>query len=159
MVKKILFVCTGNICRSPTAEGVARHWLRMVGLDGVVSVDSAGMQGIHAGEAPDMRTQRAAAQRGYDLSRLRARKITDEDYALFDLVLAMDRGHLQAMQRRCAPTHQHKLHLFLSAAPELAREEVPDPYYGGVSGFDDVLDLCEAGVRGWLDRLQDIHGA
>ncbi|MCB1939129.1 MAG: low molecular weight phosphotyrosine protein phosphatase [Rhodocyclaceae bacterium] len=157
MVQRILFVCTGNICRSPTAEGVTRHWLRMVGLDGAVTVDSAGTQGYHAGEAPDARSQRAAARRGYDLSRLRARKLVEADYARFDLLLAMDRGHLDIMQRKCPPAHQHKLRLFLSYAPELAQDEVPDPYYGEATGFDRVLSLCEAGAQGLIDMLRDAH--
>ncbi|QID19780.1 low molecular weight phosphotyrosine protein phosphatase [Nitrogeniibacter mangrovi] len=156
-MRRILFVCTGNICRSPTAEAVARHWLRMVGLDGEVVVDSAGIQGYHAGEAPDPRTQRAAALRGYDLARLRARKLTAEDYARFDLLLAMDRGHFEHMQRRCPPDHAHKVHLFLEYAHDRAEREVPDPYYGGHSGFDHVLDLCEAGVQGLIDTLRDHH--
>ncbi|MBT0961372.1 low molecular weight protein-tyrosine-phosphatase [Denitromonas iodatirespirans] len=153
--QRILFVCTGNICRSPTAEAVARHWLRMVGLDGVVSVDSAGIQGSHVGEAPDPRSQRAAAIRGYDLSRQRARKLTEADFAEFDLLLAMDRGHLRAMQHKCPPEHQAKLRLFLSFAPECDRQDVPDPYYGAGHGFDEVLDLCESGVQGLLDTLRD----
>lgn len=155
MIHRILFVCTGNICRSPTAEAVARHWLRMVGLDGVVSVDSAGIQGSHVGETTDSRSQRAAALRGYDLSRGRARKLTEADFAQFDLLLAMDRGHLRAMQQKCPPEHQSKLRLFLSFAPECEREDVPDPYYGAGQGFDDVLDLCEAGVQGLIDTLRD----
>lgn len=155
MVQRILFVCTGNICRSPTAEGVTRHWLRMVGLDGQVTVDSAGTQGYHAGEAPDPRSQRAAAGRGYDLSRLRGRKLKSDDYAHFDLLLAMDRGHYEIMRRKCPPEHQHKIRLFLSFAPELGHDEVPDPYYGGASDFDDVLRLCEAGAQGLIDMLRD----
>ncbi|HPR05673.1 MAG TPA: low molecular weight protein-tyrosine-phosphatase [Denitromonas sp.] len=156
-MRKILFVCTGNICRSPTAEAVARHWLKMVGLDGVVSVDSAGTQGSHAGEPPDPRSQRTAAIRGYDLSRLRARKLTEDDFAHFDLLLAMDAGHLKTMQRKCPPEYQSKLRLFLSVAPDCGRLEVPDPYYGSGHGFDDVLDLCETGVQGLVDMLRDIH--
>ncbi|WP_323003661.1 low molecular weight protein-tyrosine-phosphatase [Denitromonas sp.] len=155
MTHRILFVCTGNICRSPTAEAVARHWLKMVGLDGEVLVDSAGTQGIHAGEAPDARSQRAAALRGYDLSRLRARKLQDEDFAQFDALYAMDAGHLKVMQRKCPPEYQSKLSLFLSVAPACGRLEVPDPYYGAGEGFDVVLDLCEAGVHGLVDMLRD----
>ena len=157
MVKRVLFVCTGNICRSPTAEGVARYWLHMLGLDGVVTVDSAGIGGSHAGEAPDARSQRVAAQRGYDLSRLRARRLTTDDFARFDLLLAMDKGHRDVMLRKAPPEHRDKVRLLLSFAPELGRREVPDPYYGGASGFDDALDLCEAGVRGLLDVLRDAH--
>ncbi len=157
MIRRILFVCTGNICRSPTAEAVARHWLRMVGLDGTVSVDSAGIQGYHAGEAPDARSQRAAALRGYDLSRLRARKLSANDYESFDLLLAMDQGHLDYMRRKCPPPHLQKVRLFLEFADELAQREVPDPYYGGNAGFDGVLDLCERGVQGLIDTLREHH--
>ncbi len=157
MVTRVLFVCTGNICRSPTAEGVARHWLRMLGLDGVVAVDSAGIAGYHAGEAPDARSQRVAAQRGYDLSRLRARKLTSKDFDRFDLLLAMDEGHRDVMLRKAPPECRDKIRLFLSFAPELGRHEVPDPYYGGTSGFDDALNLCEVGVQGLLDVLREKH--
>lgn len=155
MVTRVLFVCTGNICRSPTAEGVARYWLRMLGLDGVVTVDSAGITGGHAGEAPDSRSQRVAAQRGYDLSRLRARKLTAQDFERFDLLLAMDEGHRDVMLRKAPAAHSGKVRMFLSFAPQLDRIEVPDPYYGGASGFDDALDLCEVGVQGLLDELRD----
>ena len=154
-MKRVLFVCTGNICRSPTAEGVARYWLRMLGLDGVVSVDSAGIAGSHAGEAPDARSQRVAARRGYDLSRLRARPLAGEDFERFDLLLAMDAGHREVMLRKSPPEHRDKVRMFLSFAPGLGRSEVPDPYYGGASGFDEALDLCEAGVQGLLDVLRD----
>jgi protein-tyrosine phosphatase len=156
-MRRILFVCTGNICRSPTAEAVARHWLRMVGLDGEVSVDSAGIQGYHAGESPDSRSQRAAALRGYDLSRLRARKLAIDDFATFDLLLGMDQGHLDYMRRKCPDEHQHKLKLFLEFAPETRCREVPDPYYGGNNGFDQVLDLCEAAVQGLIDTVREHH--
>jgi protein-tyrosine phosphatase len=156
-MQRILFVCTGNICRSPTAEAVARHWLRMVGLDGEVQVDSAGIQGYHAGEAPDARAQRAAALRGYDLSRLKARKLAPEDFVSFDLLLGMDEGHLEYMRRKCPPDHMHKVKLFLEFAPAARRRDVPDPYYGGNAGFDQVLDLCEAAVQGLIDTVREHH--
>ncbi|PKO55157.1 MAG: phosphotyrosine protein phosphatase [Betaproteobacteria bacterium HGW-Betaproteobacteria-21] len=146
-MKRILFVCSGNICRSPTAEGIARHFIETSGLESEFEVDSAGTQGYHAGEAPDPRAMKAAAQRGYDLSALRARKLEITDFQQFDLLLAMDRGHLDYMARNCPEVYQPKLALFLEFAPELGEEEVPDPYYGGVNGFEFVLDLCEKGVE------------
>lgn len=149
---KILFVCTGNICRSPTAEGVARALFAHAGLD--IECDSAGTHDYHAGEAPDPRSQRAALARGYDLSRLRARKIEPGDFQRFDLVLAMDRDHLRLLQRVCPAALHDKIRMFLEYAPELGRDEVPDPYYGGEAGFEIVLDLCEAGARGLVGALR-----
>ncbi|HRP23366.1 low molecular weight protein-tyrosine-phosphatase [Thauera sp.] len=151
---RILFVCTGNICRSPTAEGVARHFIETSGLGGRVEVDSAGTHGYHVGEAPDPRTQKAAKQRGYDLSALRARKLELRDFQEFDLLLAMDRGHLDIMQRKCPEVYQPRLGLFMAFAGEgRLADEVPDPYYGGPRGFDVVLDMCEDAVRGLLDSV------
>lgn len=151
---RILFVCTGNICRSPTAEGVARHLIETAGLGGRIEVDSAGTQGYHAGEAPDPRTQKAARLRGYDLSGLRARRIELRDFQEFDLLLAMDRGHLEAMWRQCPEVYKPKLGLFLPfGRAGHYGEEVPDPYYGGPKGFDLVLDMCEAAARGVVDTV------
>ena len=150
---RVLFVCTGNICRSPTAEGVARHFIDTGGLGDLIEVDSAGTHGYHVGEAPDPRTRKVAQQRGYDLSALRARKREVFDFQRFDLVLAMDRGHLEAMRRLCPEVYRPRLALFMDYAPDSAFDEVPDPYYGGPRGFDVVLDMCESGVRGLLDTL------
>ncbi|HQZ01582.1 MAG TPA: low molecular weight protein-tyrosine-phosphatase [Thauera sp.] len=150
---RVLFVCTGNICRSPTAEGVARHFIDTGGLGDLIEVDSAGTHGYHVGEAPDPRTRKVAQQRGYDLSALRARKLEVFDFQRFDLVLAMDRGHLEAMRRLCPEVYRPRLALFMDYAPDSAFDEVPDPYYGGPRGFDVVLDMCESGVRGLLDTL------
>lgn len=152
-MKRILFVCTGNICRSPTAEGVARHFIETGRLGRMLEVDSAGTHGYHAGEAPDPRTQKAAARRGYDLSGLRARKLEAEDYRSFDLLLAMDRGHLELMMRACPEVYRPKLGLFMRYAPAAQCDEVPDPYYGGPSGFDAVLTMCEDGVRGLIETV------
>lgn len=152
-MKRVLFVCTGNICRSPTAEGVARHFIRSGGLDGVVEVDSAGTHGYHAGEAPDPRSIKAAARRGYDLASLRARKLELSDFQTFDLLLAMDRGHLALMTKACPEVYRPKLGLFMNFAPVADYDEVPDPYYGGPQGFEMVLDMCEEGAGGLLDKL------
>lgn len=150
---KILFVCTGNICRSPTAEAVARHFISTGGLDGLIEVDSAGTHGYHVGEAPDPRTRKAAQLRGYDLSALRARKLDPFDFQRFDLLLAMDRGNLETMRRLCPEVYRPRLGLFMEYARGSEYDEVPDPYYGGPRGFDVVLDMCEDGVKGLLDTV------
>ncbi len=151
---KILFVCTGNICRSPTAEGVARRWLALAGLGDAVGVDSAGIQGYHVGEAPDPRTQSAALRRGYDLSRLRARKVQAKDFADFDLLLAMDRDHFHYLRERAPDGCKHKVRMLMSFAAGARRDDVPDPYYGGITGFDAVLDLCEDAVQGLIEEIR-----
>lgn len=150
---RVLFVCTGNICRSPTAEGVARQVFAQAGLAAAVEFDSAGTHGYHVGEAPDARTRKAAMRRGYDLAPLRARRLELADFERFDLLLAMDRGHLQEMQSMCPPHLRQRLGLFMAFAPQAAADEVPDPYYGGGGGFEHVLDLCEAAVGGLLERI------
>ncbi|MBS1210843.1 MAG: phosphotyrosine protein phosphatase [Proteobacteria bacterium] len=151
-MKRILFVCTGNICRSPTAEGVARHLAREMGLTGF-EFDSAGTHAYHTGEAPDMRAQKAARRRGYDLSGLRARTVMQEDFESFDLILAMDRGHLAWLQQICPEHLRHKLALFLKYSKMHANGEIEDPYYGGPAGFDRVLDQCEEAMREVFDQL------
>ncbi|WP_341678544.1 low molecular weight protein-tyrosine-phosphatase [Niveibacterium sp. SC-1] len=148
---RILFVCTGNICRSPTAEGVARAVFAREGFR--AEFDSAGTQGYHSGEAPDPRSQKAATRRGYDLSGLRARKLTPADFARFDLVLAMDQGHMDLLQAQCPAAYRHKVRLFLDHA---SGAEVPDPYYGGDAGFEHVLDLCEDGAHDLLAALRKL---
>lgn len=143
MAHKILFVCTGNICRSPTAEGVARSLAARQGVEHLFEFDSAGTHGYHVGDPPDPRTVAAAARRGYDLSPLRARRVTEFDFVRFDHVLAMDREHLQLLQRSCPRLHHNKLGLFLDFRQGFDHDEVPDPYYGGADGFEHVLDLVE----------------
>lgn len=151
---RVLFVCTGNICRSPTAEGLFRALVEAEGLGPMIEVDSAGTGGWHVGEPPDPRSQEAARRRGVDLSALRARQVTPADFAAFDYVVALDRGHHQALLRMAPPEHRDRLHLFLRHAPELGLDDVPDPYYGGAHGFEHVLDLVDKGCRGLLDHIR-----
>ncbi len=151
---RILFVCLGNICRSPTAEGVLRTLAAREAPELPLEVDSAGTAGYHIGEPPDPRMRHAAARRGYDLSSLRARVVEPGDFERFDLILAMDRDNLQVL-RHGAPVPAHeRLRLFLEFAPESGAAEVPDPYYGGAKGFEEVLDLVEAASRGLLAYLR-----
>jgi protein-tyrosine phosphatase len=151
---RILFVCLGNICRSPTAEVVFRVVASREAPDIALEVDSAGTAGYHVGEAPDQRTRQAAARRGYDLSALQARVVEPRDFEYFDLILAMDRQNLRALERRAPPQARDRLRLFLEFAPDTGISEVPDPYYGGANGFEDVLDLIEAASRGLIEHLR-----
>lgn len=143
---KVLFVCTGNICRSPTAEGILREMARREKV--AIHVESRGTHDYHVGEPPDERAQHHAKRRGYDLSAQRARHVAKEDFERFDLVLAMDRGHLRLLQRLCPAQHRHKVR------PFLAHGDVPDPYYGGPEGFEQVLDLIEQACRGLLAEVR-----
>jgi len=152
--RSILFVCMGNICRSPTAEGVFRNRVDAAGLADTIRIDSAGTHDYHVGNAPDNRSQQYAAQRGYDLSMQRARQITANDFSDFDYVLAMDRDNLARLQAACPPQHRHKLGLFMQYAHHSPSDVVPDPYYGGGSGFDRVLDYIEDASDGLLAVLR-----
>ncbi|MDF9620718.1 low molecular weight phosphotyrosine protein phosphatase [Pseudomonas entomophila] len=143
---RVLFVCLGNICRSPTAEGVLRHQLDAAGLADVVQVASAGTGDWHVGKAPDSRTCKAALVRGYDLSGQRAQQVKAEHFAEYDLVLAMDKSNLRNLQALRPHNAKGELDLFLRRYGA-ALDEVPDPYYGGVEGFEQVLDLIEAACR------------
>ncbi|ABM49914.1 low molecular weight protein-tyrosine-phosphatase [Burkholderia pseudomallei 1258a] len=151
----ICFVCLGNICRSPTAEGVMRHQVAAAGLDGAIEIDSAGTGDWHVGEAPDARAQQAARARGYDLSALRARQIGDADFERFDLVLAMDGANLAALRKRCPPQYRGKVRLLMEFAGDGSAGDIADPYFGGARGFEQVLDQCEAACRGLLDSLRE----
>lgn len=151
---KVLFVCLGNICRSPTADAVFRKMVDDAGLDDRIIVDSAGTGSWHIGHAPDRRATAAAALRGYDLAPLRARQVTADDFQRFDHILAMDESNLVDLQSLCPHHHQGKLRLFLEFAPEFNEREVPDPYYGGDDGFDRVLDMVEAAAVGLLQQLR-----
>ncbi|MDZ7805027.1 low molecular weight protein-tyrosine-phosphatase [Thiohalophilus sp.] len=150
----VLFVCLGNICRSPTAEGVFRHLLREEGLDGQIVTDSAGTHAYHVGAPPDPRAQETARSRGIDLSDLRGRKALADDFDKFDYVLAMDEENYHNLARICPPEHREKLHMFLDFAPHLNESEVPDPYYGGAKGFDRVFDMVEEASRGLLADIR-----
>jgi protein-tyrosine phosphatase len=154
--RRVLFVCLGNICRSPTAEGVFRQLLQQEAPELQVEVDSAGTAGYHIGEPPDLRSQRAAMRRGIDIGGLRARQITPADFARFDLILAMDRSNLRELEAMLPENSRARVQLFLAYAPDLGRLEVPDPYYGDASGFDEVLDLTAAAARGLLAALQKV---
>lgn len=144
----------GNICRSPTAHGVMRQMVRAAGLDASVQVDSAGTHNYHPGEPPDRRSQHAAAQRGYDLSDLRARQLTDDDFARHDLLLAMDWDNLALAEERCPPTYRRKLRRLTEFCREHNAVVVPDPYYGGEAGFAHVLDLVEDACAGLIDHMK-----
>jgi protein-tyrosine phosphatase len=150
----ILFVCHGNICRSPTAEAVMRVRAARAGLGARLLIDSAGTSDCHAGDAPDHRSSKVAGQRGYDLSGMRARQIAAQDFERFELILAADKHNLAELRRRCPESCHHKLALMLDVLPKGMEREVPDPYYGGPKGFDHVLDLLEKACDGWIERLR-----
>jgi protein-tyrosine phosphatase len=152
--RRILFVCMGNICRSPTAEGVFRKMLAEHAPELDVHIDSAGTHGYHTGAPPDPRACRAAERRGVDLKPLRARQVTAQDFEHFELVLAMDEQNRQFLLEACPPEYRSRVRLLLEFAPHLDRHEVPDPYYGGNIGFEHVLDLVEEAAEGLLDHLR-----
>ena len=151
---KVLFVCTGNICRSPTAEAVFRAQALRRKLGARVFADSAGTHGYHIGEPPDPRTRDAAHRRGYPMAGMAARKVNAADFTAFDLVVAMDEGHFHALKRLAPPGAAEKLRLFMDWVEDAAFRDVPDPYYGGPSGFEDVLDIVEEGVAALLDEIE-----
>ena len=150
----VLFVCMGNICRSPTAHGVFKRKLMDAGMAHLVKVDSAGTHNYHPGSPPDARSQVYAAKRGYDLSDLRARQITDDDYAQYDLILVMDWDNLALVQEDCPPEHLTKVRRLTELCLSQDAPVVPDPYHGGAKGFDQVLDLIEDACEGLLRHVQ-----
>jgi protein-tyrosine phosphatase len=152
---RILFVCLGNICRSPTAEGALRRLCAAEAPALDIEVDSAGTSDYHLGEPPDPRSRRAAAARGIDLSALRARRVERRDFARFDLILAMDRGNLQTLRAMCPPGSHARLELFLEFAGGPAGGEVPDPYMGTAADFERVLDIVIPACRRLIARLQE----
>jgi protein-tyrosine phosphatase len=150
---RILFVCMGNICRSPTAEGVFRHLVeeRAPGLD--LEIDSAGTHDYHVGEPPDERAIAAASRRGIDLGRLRARQVEDADFERFDLIVAMDRLNRETLRERSPAVRHERIRLFMEFTGRRDVEDVPDPYYGGPLGFEQVLDLAEEAAAGLLEEV------
>jgi protein-tyrosine phosphatase len=150
---RVLFVCLGNICRSPTAEGVLRHLVAQTTPQLNLEIDSAGTADYHIGAPPDLRSQRAASRRGIDISGLRARQVTQDDFARFDLILAMDRENLRELEAMKPGNSRASLKLFLEYAPDLNLRDVPDPYYRDASAFEEVLDLTSAASRGLLASL------
>ncbi len=150
---RILFVCMGNICRSPTAEGVFRKIVRERAPHLRIEVDSAGTHDYHVGEAPDPRAVAAAARRGIDLKSLRARMVERDDFERFDLLVAMDRLNREILLDRSPEEHRERIRLMMEFAPSLEIEDVPDPYYGGAVGFERVLDLVEEAATGLLDEV------
>jgi protein-tyrosine phosphatase len=157
-VIKVLFVCTGNICRSPTADGVFRKLVRDAGLEGHIGVDSCGLSAYHVGELPDPRSREMAKSRGIDLGDIRSRKIRPNDYHEFDYVLAMDAGHFHDMRRQAPATHHERIEMFLDYHPTMAGQSVPDPYYGGANGFVHVFDMIEEASKSLLAQIRDKHG-
>lgn len=153
-VMRILFVCMGNICRSPTAEGLFRNVLSKRAPDLPIEMDSAGTHDYHVGEPPDARALAAASRRGIDISQLRARRVALEDFDRFDLILAMDEENLRELKARAHGTQHERIRLVMDYAPAAARRAVPDPYYGGDQGFEEVLDLLEEAAEGLIESLR-----
>jgi protein-tyrosine phosphatase len=151
---RVLLVCMGNICRSPAAEAIVRSLGKKAGLH-FLEVDSAGTHASHDGEKPDSRMRKAAAKRALDLEALCARRLKEADFSCFDQILAMDRQNLEYLRKKCPPRLQDKLGLFMDYARKSAEEEIPDPYYGNVQGFERVLDLCEDAGQGLIDHIRD----
>jgi len=150
----VLMICMGNICRSPTAEGVFRHLVQKAGLEREIHIDSAGTHDYHLGSPPDERSCHHASLRGYDLASLRARQVQPRDFERFDLLLAMDWENLTLLQEDCPPEHRYKLRRLMEFAPEGVSEVVADPYYGGTQGFETVLDHIELACEGLLDHVR-----
>lgn len=154
---KVLFVCMGNICRSPTAQGVFEHLVQQAGLQERIFIDSAGTHAYHIGEAPDQRSQAAALGRGVDLSTQRARKVEKNDFDVFDYILAMDKSNLSELLQMAGQPNPRNVQLFMQFAERWQQEEVPDPYYGGVRGFEQVLDMVEDAAAGLLTYIRRHH--
>lgn len=150
-VKSVLFVCMGNICRSPSAEAVFRHKASAEGLS--LKIDSAGTTGAHAREKPDHRAQKVAIERGYSFDGIKARKVSVKDFNDFDIILAMDQHNVDQLMLLAPQAFQYKIVLFLAFAKNHSEKEVPDPYYGGANGFRFVLDLVEDASDGFIKQL------
>lgn len=154
---KVIFICMGNICRSPTAHGVFRKLVEDEGYSDSIYIESAGTHAYHVGEPPDQRAQQTARERGISLTDLRGQKVKESDYETFDYILAMDDDNYNILASQCPAEYQEKLRLFLDFAEDIQAREVPDPYYGGASGFDQVFDMVEAGSRGLLTDIINKH--
>jgi protein-tyrosine phosphatase len=154
---QVLFVCMGNICRSPTAHGVFRSMVEAEGLGDVILIDSAGTHAYHVGNSPDRRAVATAASRGIDLTDLEARQVESEDFERFDYVVAMDQDNFLSLSEICPNEHMEKVHLFMDFAPQMRTREVPDPYYGGKAGFERVFDLVDAASRALLADIRRRH--
>ncbi len=154
VVVRVLFVCMGNICRSPTAHGVFRGLVENEGLADVIEIDSAGTHAYHVGEPPDPRARETANRRGIDLSDLRARRALPEDFEYYDYVLAMDQDNYHGLSAICPAGQERKIGLLMDYAAKLRIREVPDPYYGGNQGFEKVFDMVEAAANGLLDDIR-----
>ncbi len=150
---RILFICMGNICRSPTAEAAFRQYVQRHAPQLAVEIDSAGTHDYHVGEPPDRRALAAAQRRGIDMSNLRARQIEAADFERFDLLLAMDHENLAELRRRAPPAVHERIRLFMDFAPDAHSRVVPDPYYGGAQGFEEVLDLLEQASAGLIQEV------
>ncbi|HEC17622.1 MAG TPA: low molecular weight phosphotyrosine protein phosphatase [Sedimenticola sp.] len=154
---RVLFVCMGNICRSPTAHGIFEALVEREGLGDRIEVDSAGTHAYHVGNPPDRRAQETARSRGLEIGHQRARRVEGEDFLRFDYVLAMDQDNYHALCAICPDGMEEKLQLFLDYAPQLRVREVPDPYYGGPNGFEQVFDMAEAAAAGLLEEIRQRH--
>lgn len=154
---RVLFVCLGNICRSPTAEAVFRGLAEKAGLLDQLVIDSAGTSGYHVGESPDARAAAVARERGYDMSQLVGRQVSPRDFEAYDYILAMDRANLRDLRRQCPAAFQDRIRLFLSFGEQFSEDEVPDPYYGGPEGFDRVFDMVEDASLGLLNTIKAGH--
>ena len=158
MIKiRVLFVCMGNICRSPTAQGIFETLVEREGFGHLIEVDSAGTHAYHVGNPPDSRAQDIARRRGFDLSSQRARKAQSEDFKNFDYLVAMDQDNFHGLMSICPVGMEGKIHLLMDYAPAFRTREVPDPYYGGDTGFERVFDMVEAAASGLLDELKRRH--
>lgn len=156
-IVKVLFVCMGNICRSPTAEAVFRNYVEKAGLLENIHIDSAGTHNYHIGDPPDARTQHVARRRGYDMSKLRGRQVEAKDFLRFDYVLAMDEANLANLTQLRPDGATSHLGLFLEFAERHQEREVPDPYFGGADGFERVLDMVEDAANGLLKHIRQHH--